>query len=159
MIETRAVVDSEARGDGRVEALGQLSSFRSAFYECLNARGDELFELTDAVLCSSGPVTSLPELSLAGVHRRGRDKDGPVRPVQARSWAGAAEYGDFVAQDEELDVLGGASAAHQQDQTEHLQEDRYSRRSDTAAIMPNHWRPSNHRWSMAWLHSATPQGP
>jgi hypothetical protein len=30
-----------------------------------------LFELTDAVLCAPGPVTSLPELSLAGVHRRG----------------------------------------------------------------------------------------
>jgi hypothetical protein len=30
-----------------------------------------LFELCDAVLCAPGPVTSLPELSLAGVHRRG----------------------------------------------------------------------------------------
>jgi hypothetical protein len=48
-----------------------LSSFRSVLYGCLSARGDELFELTDAVLCSAGPVTSLPELSLAGVHRRG----------------------------------------------------------------------------------------
>ena len=71
MIETRAVVDSEARGGGRVEALARLSSFRAVFYGCLSARGDELFELTDAVLCSGGPVTSLPELSLAGVHRRG----------------------------------------------------------------------------------------
>jgi len=30
-----------------------------------------LFELCDAVLCSPGAVTSLPELSLSGVHRRG----------------------------------------------------------------------------------------
>lgn len=64
-------MDSEARGGGRVEALGRLSSFRAAFYDCLNARRDELFELSDAVLCVGGPVTSLPELSLAGVHRRG----------------------------------------------------------------------------------------
>jgi hypothetical protein len=30
-----------------------------------------LLELTDAILCCPGPVTSLPELSLAFVHRRG----------------------------------------------------------------------------------------
>ena len=48
---------------------------------------------------------------------------GPVRAVQARSWVGAAEYGHLVAQDEQLDVLGGGRAADQQDQTEHLQED------------------------------------
>src|SRR6266540_3330691 len=34
-------------------------------------RPDALFELCDAVLCAPGPVTSLPELSLAGVHQRG----------------------------------------------------------------------------------------
>ena len=31
---------------------------------------------------------------------------GPVGPVQAWSWVGAAQDGDFVAQHEELDVLG-----------------------------------------------------
>ena len=30
----------------------------------------------------------------------------PVRPVHARSWVGAAQNGDLVAQHEELDVLG-----------------------------------------------------
>jgi hypothetical protein len=30
-----------------------------------------LFELTDAVLCADGPVTSLVELSLTAEHRRG----------------------------------------------------------------------------------------
>ena len=34
-------------------------------------RGDALFELIDSVLCAGGPVTSLPELSLTPVHRRG----------------------------------------------------------------------------------------
>ena len=38
---------------------------------------------------------------------------GPVRPVQARSWVGAAQDGDLVAQHEELDVLGGGRAAQQ----------------------------------------------
>ena len=32
------------------EALGLLSRFRVEFYECLYARVDALFELTDAVL-------------------------------------------------------------------------------------------------------------
>jgi hypothetical protein len=36
------------------------------------ARGDELFELTDAVLCADGPVATLVGLSLAPEHRRGR---------------------------------------------------------------------------------------
>ena len=42
-------------------------------------------------------------------HERG--EDGPVRPVQARSWVGAAQDGDVVAQHEELDVLGAGRAA------------------------------------------------
>jgi hypothetical protein len=51
-------------------ALGDLSRFRHAFYQCLTARADALFELTDATLCADGPVTSLVELSLAVEHRR-----------------------------------------------------------------------------------------
>ena len=54
-------------------------------------------------------------------HERG--EHGPVRPVHARSWVGAAQDGDLVAQHEELDVLGGGRAAHQQDQPEHLPEE------------------------------------
>jgi hypothetical protein len=65
------VMDSQARDGARIEALDRLVGFRSAFYRCLTTRGDELFELTDPVLCAGGPVTSLPELSLCGVHRRG----------------------------------------------------------------------------------------
>jgi hypothetical protein len=52
-------------------ALGDLSGFREAFYQCLTARADVLFELTDAALCADGPVTSLVELSLEPEHRRG----------------------------------------------------------------------------------------
>ena len=56
---------------GAAGALGDLSRFRQEFYQCLTARADALFELTDAVLCADGPVTSLVELSLAVEHRRG----------------------------------------------------------------------------------------
>ena len=37
---------------------------------------------------------------------------GPVHPVQARTWVGAAEYGDLVAQ-HELAVLAGGSCLRQ----------------------------------------------
>jgi DDE superfamily endonuclease len=49
----------------------RLAAFRWEFYRSLTRWPDTLFELCDAILCVPGPVTSLPELSLAGVHRRG----------------------------------------------------------------------------------------
>jgi DDE superfamily endonuclease len=49
----------------------RLAEFRWAVYRSLARWPDALFELADAVLCTPGPVTSLPELSLLGVHRRG----------------------------------------------------------------------------------------
>jgi hypothetical protein len=51
--------------------LDCLARFRYSFYDSLAARADALFDLTDAVLCADGPVTSLVELSLAAEHRRG----------------------------------------------------------------------------------------
>ena len=54
-----------------VEVLSGLSRFRDGFYECLTARADALFELADAAICTDGPVTSLVELSLEPVFRRG----------------------------------------------------------------------------------------
>ena len=54
-----------------VEALSELSGFRDGFYGCLDARADALFELAGAAICADGPVTSLAELSLAPVFRRG----------------------------------------------------------------------------------------
>lgn len=56
---------------GRGDALGELAAFRQEFYRCLPLRADALFELTDAVLCADGPVTTLVGLSLAVEHRRG----------------------------------------------------------------------------------------
>src|SRR4051794_41730526 len=64
-------MNSVVGGGGRVEAVGVLSRFRTELYACLDARADGLFELVEAMLCVDGPVVSLPELSLASVHRRG----------------------------------------------------------------------------------------
>ena len=64
-------------------ALDVLSRFRVEFYESLYARPDALFELTDAVLCSNGPVKTLVELSLTVEHRRGH---GALYSALDRGW-------------------------------------------------------------------------
>lgn len=48
-----------------------LSRFRTDFYGCLTGPSDALFELTDAMLCTEGPVKTLVDLALAAEHRRG----------------------------------------------------------------------------------------
>jgi hypothetical protein len=48
-----------------------LARFRRESYNCLTARGNEIFELADAVLCASGPVRDLAGLSLMPEHQRG----------------------------------------------------------------------------------------
>ncbi|MGW5351449.1 NF041680 family putative transposase [Streptomyces sp. NPDC004031] len=55
----------------RREAFAEASRFRGEFYECLGARRDELFELSDAVLCAEGAVKSPVDLTLLPEHRRG----------------------------------------------------------------------------------------
>lgn len=55
----------------KVDPFTVLSRFQVAFYDCLYTRADVLFELTDAVLCADGPVTSLPELTLTAEMQRG----------------------------------------------------------------------------------------
>lgn len=68
--QTRAAVIS-VNDAGRSAAFGELSEFRQDFYASLRRRADALFELSEAVLCTDGPVTSLVGLSLAAEHRRG----------------------------------------------------------------------------------------
>ena len=53
------------------EAADGLRRFRGELYRCLTRRADELFELTDALLCTEGSVSSLVGLCLAPEHRRG----------------------------------------------------------------------------------------
>ncbi len=52
-------------------ALERLGTFRGQLYGCLDRGADELFQLTDALLCAKGPVSSLVGLCLAPEHRRG----------------------------------------------------------------------------------------
>ena len=67
-----SVAHARTAGPGDTPAgLGDLAWFRREFYASLTARADALFELTDAVLCADGPVTSLVELTLVAEHRRG----------------------------------------------------------------------------------------
>src|SRR4051794_40572980 len=71
-----AVMDSLPPADGveksvAAEAADRLRSFRGQLYRCLGRRADELFELTDAVLCAEGSVRSLVGLCLVPEHRRG----------------------------------------------------------------------------------------
>jgi hypothetical protein len=56
---------------GVAGALRVLSRFRTEFYQCLRARADTLFDLTDAALCADGPVRTLVDLSLVPEMRRG----------------------------------------------------------------------------------------
>ncbi len=70
MAWTGAGVEPEP-DDGRTRACERLGSFRRELHGCFTARGDELFELADAVLCAEGPVRTLVGLSLAPEHRRG----------------------------------------------------------------------------------------
>ncbi len=66
-------VDLAGGGGQRVAAdeLNRLREFRGLVYRCLGRRADELFELTDALLCAEGPVKSLVGLCRASEHRRG----------------------------------------------------------------------------------------
>ena len=67
-----SVAHARTAGAGDTPAgRGDLAGFRREFYASLTARADALFELTDAVLCADGPVTSLVELTLVAEHRRG----------------------------------------------------------------------------------------
>ena len=70
-IKTKAVKVSLLPDTGPGKAFAQASRFRDDLFDCLTARGDELFELTDALLCADGPVTSPVDLTLTAEHRRG----------------------------------------------------------------------------------------
>ena len=52
-----------------------------------------------------GDQTMITQCSGQPLHERG--EHGPVRPVHVRSWLGAPQHSDLVAQHEEFDILGG----------------------------------------------------
>lgn len=51
--------------------MSKLSEFRFDLYACLTSRADALFDVSDALPCTDGPVRILADLSLAQEHRRG----------------------------------------------------------------------------------------
>lgn len=68
---TKAVRVSLLPEADRREAFAVASRFRDDLFDCLTVRGDELFELTDALLCADGPVTAPVDLTLVAEQRRG----------------------------------------------------------------------------------------
>ncbi|WP_344416212.1 transposase, partial [Streptomyces glomeratus] len=76
------------------DALDVLSRFRVEFYECLYARADALFELTDAILCKDGPVQTLIDLSLEAEHRRGH---GALYQALNAGWAEPSRLRSLLA--------------------------------------------------------------
>jgi hypothetical protein len=72
-VAVSASVQQTSRGGQQagLTSLDDLDTFRGAFYDCLSLRADALFELTDAVLCAEGPVSTLVGLTLTAEHRRG----------------------------------------------------------------------------------------
>jgi len=53
------------------KVFAKASRFRQDLFDCLTVRGDELFDLADALLCADGPVTTPVDLTLMAEHRRG----------------------------------------------------------------------------------------
>ena len=68
---TKAVVVSLGYLGVLRDAFAEVSHFRTELYACLITRGDALFELCDALLCTDGPVRTLVDLALDPEHRRG----------------------------------------------------------------------------------------
>ena len=56
----------------------------------------------------------------------------PLRPTGSRSADAAAQHSDFVAQDQNLDVLGGGAAGEQPKPANTVTQIRYSSRNSTA---------------------------
>lgn len=84
-------------------AAGRLREFRERLRGCLTARGDALFELADAVLCSDRPVRSLVQLSLEPEFRR----------ATARSTTGWRPDSRCFRPSQPAGTVGSASSAFQ----------------------------------------------
>jgi hypothetical protein len=85
-------------------------------------------------------------------------EDGSVRPVQAWSRGDAAEYGHFVPQHEEFDVVGGGRATQQQDQPDHLAEDQIQQPQRHGGDRARASERADHSWSRACATFWNPTG-
>ncbi|WP_435882461.1 hypothetical protein [Streptomyces umbrinus] len=59
------------------DAFAAVKAFRTELYSCLLSRGDALFELCDALLCTDGLVRTLGDLAPAPEHHRGHVPSTP----------------------------------------------------------------------------------
>jgi len=75
-------------------ALARLQAFRAGLHTCYTRRANALFDLADALLSASGPVASLPHLSLEPAHRRGW---GSLYAALARGRIDAERLRDLLA--------------------------------------------------------------
>jgi hypothetical protein len=73
----------------------ELATFRRDFYGSLRRWGDALFELCDAALCASGPVGSVPALSLEPGFRRSH---GSLYKALARGSIDATRLGRLLVE-------------------------------------------------------------
>ncbi len=89
-------------------------------------------------------------------HERG--EHGPIRPLQTWLRIGTAQHGDLMAQDEQLDVLGGGRATQQQEQPQHLLEDQIQQPQRHGGDHARALAIINHRWSAACAALWNPTG-
>ncbi|MFE6974770.1 hypothetical protein [Streptomyces sp. NPDC057682] len=59
------------------DAFAAVKAFRTELYSCLFSRGDALFELCDALLCTDGPARTLVDLALGPQDDRGNVPSAP----------------------------------------------------------------------------------
>jgi len=80
--------------ENTAEQTERLRRFRAGVHACLTGWADAAFELTDALLCAPGPVSSVPTLSLEPVFRRSH---GSLYKALARGGVDAEQMRDLLA--------------------------------------------------------------
>ncbi len=70
MTTTKAVKVSLLPDHVPGEAFAKASRFREDLFDCLTVRGDELFELVDALLCADGPMSAANDAAAAVTGRK-----------------------------------------------------------------------------------------
>ena len=102
------MTDDNRAGATGVADTEQLSSFRAGFYRCLNGWADAAFELTDAVLCSPAPVTSVTVVQQAQqAFLQWQTLDVGKNTALVFDQGAAVDLGGFAARDL-VDDLDGA---------------------------------------------------
>ena len=110
-----------------------LNEFRSRFYRCLKPYGDTLFELTDALLISPSPVTSLPMLSVEPPFQR---KHGSLYRALADGRIDRSAFTDLLASSAPPDWPPSLRRRHQ-----HISPPRCRHQSRQGVLLRDgHWR-------------------